>query len=105
MDGVKVSGNKGQREGAKGKGHSLLDRDPSILVHLQLQLCVSGETGGRVMPREGPPASPMSPRQARGSRFAQEGVPGGVLSQDVHSQFEQLLGPDLRDQDAEGGRE
>lgn len=35
------------------------------------------------------------PRQAWGSRFAQEGVPGGVLSQDVHSQLEQLLSPDL----------
>lgn len=55
------------------------------------------------MPWERPPAPLMSPRQARGSRFAQEGVPGGVLSQDVHSQLEQLLSPDLKGQNAGGG--
>lgn len=51
------------------------------------------------------PPNPAAPGQAQGSRFAQEGVPGGVLSQDVHSQLEQLLGPDLRGQDPGGGRE
>ena len=105
---VKVSEGKGhqdqgRREGAKEKGRSLLDRDPSILVHLQLQLCISGETGRRVMPWERTPAPPIPPRQAWGSRFAQEGVPGGILSQDVHSQLEQLLSPDLRGQDAGEG--
>lgn len=37
----------------------------------------------------------MLPRVTQGSRFPQEGVPGGILSQYVHSQFEQLLRPDL----------
>ena len=46
-----------------------------------------------------------SPGQAQGSRFAQEGVPGGVLSQDVHSQLEELIGPDLRGQDPGAGSE
>lgn len=51
------------------------------------------------------PRCPPPPDAAPGSRFAQEGVPGGILSQDVHSQLEQLLGPDLRGQDPGGGGE
>lgn len=44
-----------------------------------------------------------SPGKAWGSRFAQEGVPGGILSQDVHSQLEQLLRPDLGVRIQQGG--
>ena len=72
MGGVRVSGGKGHqgqksREGAEGKGRSLLDRDPSILVHLKFQLRVPGDTGGRVMPweqlPEPPPPVPDAPPQ------------------------------------------
>jgi hypothetical protein len=37
-----------------GEGCSLLDRNPAILVHLQLQLCVSGEAGAGSQPGRGP---------------------------------------------------
>lgn len=67
MGGVRVSGGKGHqgqrsRGGAKGKGRSLLDRDPSILVHLQFQLRVPGDTGRRVTPWEQLPEPPPRPR-------------------------------------------
>jgi hypothetical protein len=75
----------------RGKGGSLLDRNPSILVHLQLQLRVSGKASAKVRSWVWSAEPPVLPRVTAGSRFPQEGVPGGVLSQYVHGQFKQLL--------------
>lgn len=43
--GAKITKVRAGEKMLRGKGCSLLDRNPSILVHLQLQLCVSEEAG------------------------------------------------------------
>lgn len=98
MGGVKVSGGKGHQDQGKvrkGRGaHFLTGIRPSWFT-CSFSFVYLGRQAEGSCPGDGH-LHPHPPRQAWGSRFAQEGVPRGVLSQDVHGQLEQLLSPDLR---------